>query len=290
MPFVLMEKLVPLISPTVAGPLGIIHLPRMWLKSTLASVDALYDAYVSDYRGLNKRVIDALGIDERAFFDYLRATSSYPDTERWIEAHAANLPSSIRAANSAVLELNSAAAIDLDDWNTMHDWLLSQGRAALQPIIPTISSSSAGPAGLRHFPRLWIKALLNALGALPEGYNSGCGFDAYVSTLCGLDLAEAVAFIQSELPSYARFEDWFRERVPGIAVAATLVEYNTAIVTRLKPEDKAAAERLEAGVPELSFRDVIMCNDMLDWKALHDDTLERRERHRHGIAGSVQGA
>ena len=271
-----MVKLVPLISPTVAGPLGVVHLPRLWLKSTLSNADALFDDYVSGYQGLNKRLIDALGIDEGTFFDYLTAAPSYPETERWIEAHAIDLPNSIRAANDAVLRLNAAAAIDLDDWDTVHGWLIAQGRVSLEPIIPTVSSGSAGKAGLRHFPRLWIKALLNALGALPAGYNSGCGFDAYVSTLVGLDLAAAVAFIERELPTYTVFEEWFHERIPGIDVAATLEEYNTAITTRLKPDEKAAEERAEAGVTELSFRDVIMCNDMLDWKALHDEARARR--------------
>jgi hypothetical protein len=99
---------------------------------------------------------------------------------------------------------------------------------------------------------------------------------AYVSGQIGLDLDAAVAFIHRELPSYLAFENWVCSHASGIADAAKLEGYNRAILERLKPEDKAEAERLEAGVPELSFREVIMCNDMLDWKALHDEVLARR--------------
>jgi hypothetical protein len=294
-----MEKLVPLISSTVAGPSGVCHLPRLWLKAVLAESDALADGWVPDYRGFNKQIVDALRLDPTEFFNYLASLPSYPETERWIASHGAKLDQvTIEAANEGILTkerseeaaaplrarlgltdstyARSARLNDLDDWDALHAWLVAHRDETLEPIIPTVSSSSSGPVGLRHLPRLWIKALLNGVGALPDGYNSGCGFDAYVSGQIGLDLDAAVTFIHRELPSYLAFENWVLPHVDGLADPVQLEGYNRAIIERQKPEEKAEAERLEAGVPELSFREVIMCNDMLDWKALHDEVLARR--------------
>jgi hypothetical protein len=293
-----MDKLVPLISSTVAGPLGVVHLPRMWLKATLARVGALYDGWIPDYRGFNKMVLDALGINEEAFFAFMDTLPSYPQTERWVRSNAAKLDSAaITASNATILGWEkpvdaaeqvrervglrdstlrlSAKLNDLDDWYTAHTWLVEHRSAKLDPVIPGISTSSAGPLGVKHLPRLWMKALLNALGALPEGYNSGCGLDAYVAGLMELDLDAAIAFIHTELPDYLTFERWVREHVKALD-PASVARYNETITTRQKPEEKAAADRLEAGVPELSFRDVILCNDMVDWKLLHDQVLARR--------------
>ncbi len=294
-----MEELVPLISSTVAGPLGVVHLPRMWLKAVLAEVGALRRGWVADYRGFNQQVLDALGIDEAQFFRFMATLPSYAETERWVVAHARHLErASVNASNEEILSKQrpderaapardrvgladptyriSARLNDLDDWYTVYEWLVERRGEPLAPIVPTVSSSSAGPLGLKHLPRLWMKALLNRAGALPDDYNSGCGFDAYVSQQCGLDLDAAIAFIHDEFPSYLAFEHWVRVQVTGLDDVATLDRHNAAILGRRKPEEKAAAERLESGVPELAFREVIMCNDMLDWKALHDEALARR--------------
>ncbi|MBV8222137.1 MAG: DUF5069 domain-containing protein, partial [Candidatus Eremiobacteraeota bacterium] len=37
-------------------------------------------------------------------------------------------------------------------------------------VIPIISSSTAGPLGAIHLPRLWAKLTLDAAGKLPEDY------------------------------------------------------------------------------------------------------------------------
>ena len=40
-----MSKIVPLISSGIAGPLGVIHLPRLWLKVSLEACGKLADGY-----------------------------------------------------------------------------------------------------------------------------------------------------------------------------------------------------------------------------------------------------
>ena len=42
---------------------------------------------------------------------------------------------------------------------------------ALQQIAPLISSEVAGPLGVIHLPRLWLKVLLSAKGLLPDDYD-----------------------------------------------------------------------------------------------------------------------
>src|SRR5580658_7533748 len=41
--------------------------------------------------------------------------------------------------------------------------------ARMEKIVPLISSDTVGLLGIRHLPRLWLKTLLYALDALPEG-------------------------------------------------------------------------------------------------------------------------
>ena len=52
-----MEKIVPLIGATVQGPLGVSHLPRMWLKSVLSGAGMLWEAYFDNDKGFNHRVV-----------------------------------------------------------------------------------------------------------------------------------------------------------------------------------------------------------------------------------------
>jgi hypothetical protein len=292
-----MKKIVPLISSTVVGPLGVAHLPRTWLKAILAEVDALYEGWNPGYRGFNKMVLDALGVDQEAFYAFIKTMPSYPQTECWIEEAAANLnPASIAQSNETVFShpraedaaaafrervglsdsnLNLSANLnDLDDWCTIHQWLIEHRGEHLDPIVPTISSSSVGPLCAVHLPRLWIKALLNGVGALPPGYNSGCGFDEKTAQGLGFDIAAAIEYIHAELPSYLAFERWVREH--GSFDDAAIGEYNLSSLAFRKPEEKAAAERAEAGVPAMDFREAILINDLLDWKYLHDEAVARR--------------
>jgi hypothetical protein len=293
-----MERIVPLIGPTVVGPLGVAHLPRMWLKAALNSADALTEGYFPHYFGFNRKVVDGLGLDPEAFFGFLGTLPTYAETERWVREHATRIdPAGIAAVNIDVASFQrpeepaaavrarvgldqpgfrlSQALISLDDWCTMHEWLLAHRGEVLEPIIPTVSSSTTGPLGIPHLPRLWMKATLTAVKALPEGWNSGFGFDKFVSDTIGLDLDAACAYIHAELPTYLQFEGWVTDHLPAYD-EMTKWTWNGAIRGRQKGEEKAAEERAEAGVPELNHREAIMLNDMVDWTYLHERAVERR--------------
>jgi hypothetical protein len=293
-----MERLVPAIGATVAGPLGVVHLPRMWLKGVLSAAGMLWEGYFDDYKGFNQFVSDRIGLDPEKWFPYLATMPTYAEAERWVRANATKLdPASIAASNEFVLTFlrpeenaarvrqrvgltdasfrNSAMLINLDDWCTIHDELVAHKDEGIEPVIPGVSSSQAGLLGVLHLPRLWMKALLTGVKALPEGWNSGFGFDKRVADTVGFDLDAACAFIHAELPQYLAFEQWVVDRA-GPVTDAKRTEWNAAIRAREKPEDKAAEERAEVGVPEMTHREVIMLNDMVDWQYLHDIAVDRK--------------
>ncbi len=294
------ERLVPLIGATVAGPLGIVHLPRMWLKSVLSAAGMLYEGYFDNYKGFNQRVVDGLGLDPDAWFGFLVTMPSYPQAEDYVKAHATKLdPASIAAVNNEILTFlrpeenaaavreraglddpqfrNSARLLNFDDWYTMHHELVAHRAGGIEPIVPMVSSSQTGMLDVPHLPRLWIKALLAAVKALPEGWKTGtnCGFDKRVSDMIGLDLAVAWAFIQTELPNYLQFERWVRDHMSQ-PDDATKARWTATILALQKSDDQATAELAEAGEPDLSLRGTILLNDLVDWKHMHDYVVARR--------------
>jgi hypothetical protein len=293
-----MERIVPLIGPTVVGPLGVAHLPRMWLKAVLNAADTLPESYFPHYFGFNKKVVDGLGLDPEAFFTYLGTMPTYAETERWVRANAKHLdPPAIAALNIEIATFPrpeeraaplrerigltepirvSAQLINLEDWFDAHAWLVAHRDDDLEAIIPTISASTAGPFGVSHLPRLWMKALLTGVNALPEGWNSGFGFDQRVADTIGLDLAAACAYIHAELPNYLQFEQWVQEHIAPHEEMVDRPKWNLEIRFREKADDKAAEERAEAGVPELSHKRNTMLNDMVDWTYLHAQAVDRR--------------
>jgi hypothetical protein len=293
-----MQRVVPTISSTVVGPLGIPHLPRMWHKGLLVAVDALGEGYLYGNRGFEEVIMAGVGIDPPSFLAHLATMPAYPETERWVAAHATKLdPASVAATATHVWTYvkpeeraapvrarvglkdasvaGSAVLNDLEDWCTVHEWLAARRGEAIAPIVPGVSSSSSGPLGIKHLPRLWMKATLAAVGALPDGWNSGFGFDRFVAETIGLDLAAAVAHIHAELPPYLAFEDWVRAHVEGLDAAA-IARHNTAITSRTKSAEKSVEECAEIGIPATATTNVIELNDLLDWKALHEAALARR--------------
>jgi len=62
-----MNTIVPLISSGVAGPLGVLHLPRLWLKLSLESVGKLAPGYPGAGKGYDQMVIDGIGLNRGRF-------------------------------------------------------------------------------------------------------------------------------------------------------------------------------------------------------------------------------
>lgn len=142
-----MEKIVPLISSGTTGPLGVLHLPRLWLKALLGATGKLADGYKDVGPGYDHMVLQGLGIDPEKARAFIRENKpTYLQFEQWIKSYpGAKLDkANIFRINAAVagyihtddvrkdiLTASGAAddgsvnpgAIDLnnlDDWQTFH--------------------------------------------------------------------------------------------------------------------------------------------------------------------------
>jgi len=294
-----MDKIVPLIGLTVKGPLGVAHMPRLWLKGVLAAAGVLPDEYVSGYVGMNHVVIDGLGLDPAATLAYLAGRPSYPAFEAWVREHAAQLdPDSIAAVNQRVLThpkaaegaaevrarvgvtdpsvRGSALLNALDDWTSLHADLLAQRGRPVQPRVPAVSTQSTGVLGLMHLPRFWTKATLDAAGALYPDWRSGTNspLDMGFCEAIGLELEPAIAYIRSERPTYAAFESWAAARATRLS-PAEISAHNEALSMRQKPDEVAARERALLGIDDPGYRPSIELNDLVDWHTIHADLTAR---------------
>jgi hypothetical protein len=86
------DRYVPMISSGVAGPLGVLHLPRLWLKVSLESQDKLAPGYPGIGRGFDAMTCMALGLEEQAVKDYIKQNKpTYPEFEAWVKKNAKSL-------------------------------------------------------------------------------------------------------------------------------------------------------------------------------------------------------
>src|ERR1700757_5043992 len=99
---------VPLISSGTAGPLRVLHLPRMWQKVSLESQGKLAAGYPGIGRGFDAMTCSALGLEEQAVKDYIKQNKpTYPQFEAWIKKNASSLtPEAIDKHNAAVRGYN----------------------------------------------------------------------------------------------------------------------------------------------------------------------------------------
>lgn len=80
-----MSKTVPMISSGVAGPLGVLHLPRLWQKTSLEATGKLHADYPGCGKGYDQMVLDGLGLDREEFLAYIKNSKpTYIQLETWI--------------------------------------------------------------------------------------------------------------------------------------------------------------------------------------------------------------
>ena len=137
---------VPLISSGVAGPLGALHLPRLWLKVSLEAAGKLAAGYPGIGAGYDQMTCDQLGLDAAAVKTFIAGNKpTYTQFEAWVRQNGKKLSKAdIQRHNLAILGychgddvrkgiLNAAGlpddgsvlpgAIDLnniDDWQEFH--------------------------------------------------------------------------------------------------------------------------------------------------------------------------
>jgi hypothetical protein len=295
-----MEKIVPLAAQSVVGPLGLMHLPRLWLKVVLSAADLLPAGYLDTNIGSNQTIVDAVGLDPDATYAYLKTMPTYMEFEVWVKANAKNLtPASIAASNASIVaqikpeekaavtraqvgltdaSINSSDMLNaLDDWDTVYKNVLAHRGQPMQTIVPAISSQTAGPLGLQHLPRFWLKATLEGQNRLYDGWKSGpaSGFDTWFSGVTGLDNQKALDFIHAELPPYMVFEAWFIENATNIS-PEQIAEHNATMAIRVKPDHVAAEERAVLGIDDPSYKLSREINDLIDWHQLHEQITSVR--------------
>jgi hypothetical protein len=101
-----MSKIIPLISSGTTGPLGVLHLPRLWQKASLGAAGKLHPDYPSCGQGYDQMVLDGLGLDKAAFESFISAKKpTYPQFEKWVLEQSGG-----KLDQAAVEKLNGAIA------------------------------------------------------------------------------------------------------------------------------------------------------------------------------------
>ena len=136
------DTYVPMISSGTAGPLGVLHLPRMWQKVSLESQGKIAAGYPGIGKGYDAMTCAALGLDEQAVKDYIKQNKpTYPEFEAWVKKNAKSLNSqAVEKHNAAVRGYNhdddtrktilganklpddAAAPKDAVNLNNLDDW------------------------------------------------------------------------------------------------------------------------------------------------------------------------
>ncbi len=102
-----MNTHVPLISTRSKGPLGLAHLPRLWLKMRLAARGMLADGYRAGEGGFDGALLEAFGIEPAAAVAFVNQTQpGYLAFEAWVQQNAkpeSLTPAAIEQFNKRVL-------------------------------------------------------------------------------------------------------------------------------------------------------------------------------------------
>jgi hypothetical protein len=100
-------KIVPAISSGTAGPLGAIHLPRLWLKLTLAAAGDLPDDYDECGAGFDAMTLGALGLDRDKTIAFVRQSKpTYMEFEEYVVKNGKTDKATIEAHNAAIRGYN----------------------------------------------------------------------------------------------------------------------------------------------------------------------------------------
>jgi len=81
-----MSTIVPLISSGTEGPLGVKHLPRLWLKTLLSATGRLPEGYKDIRPGFDFMVLEGLGINTDAARHFIvQNRPTYLAFEQWVQ-------------------------------------------------------------------------------------------------------------------------------------------------------------------------------------------------------------
>lgn len=143
--------------------------------------------------------------------------------------------------------------------------------------IPMIPCNVAGPLGVLHLPRLWLKVSLESVGKLAAGYPGiGKGFDQIVIDALGLNADAIRAFVKEKHPTYAEFETWVQAQ-PGVKLDRANIYKLNSIVLGYHHSDEVRKNILAAaGYPDNGTVTgaAVELNALDDWASFHAAVLK----------------
>ncbi|MCC6822003.1 MAG: DUF5069 domain-containing protein [Verrucomicrobia subdivision 3 bacterium] len=146
----------------------------------------------------------------------------------------------------------------------------------MNPIVPLISSGVAGPLGVIHLPRLWLKVSLEARGRLAAGYpGAGQGYDQMVIDGIGLTRDAVIKFIRESRPTYPQFEAWVKKHATKLNQGS--VDKLNAAIRGYIHDDATRKSILSAnGIADDASapKDAVNLNNLDDWKEFHEAVLK----------------
>ncbi len=146
----------------------------------------------------------------------------------------------------------------------------------MNTIVPLISSGVAGPLGVIHLPRLWLKVSLEARGKLAAGYpGAGQGYDQMVIDGIGLTRDAVIQFIKDTRPTYPQFEAWVKQNATKLDKGS--VEKLNAAIRGYNHDDATRKSILGAsGIADdaSAAKDAVNLNNLDDWKEFHEAVLK----------------
>jgi len=145
----------------------------------------------------------------------------------------------------------------------------------MNTVVPLISSGVAGPLGVLHLPRLWLKLSLESVSKLAPGYpGAGKGYDQMVIDGLGLNRQAVIDFVKNSKPTYPQFEAWVKKN--GTKVDKASIEKLNAAIRGYIHDDATRKSILGAnGLPDdgTAPKDAVNLNNLDDWKEFHASAL-----------------
>lgn len=292
--------MIPLISTLCQGPLGIAQLPRFWWKNLLHQAGQLDPSYPHNSGGLDKLVVEILGLDMDQTQAYLwNEKPDYLQFEDWVQAHGTIDPPAIVRWNKGLATRthitpnkidetyadigyakDAITAVDAVLLNCLQDWQLyhqndlnGPGLTAAFP--PLLSSTDLGPLGICQLPRTWLKTCLRAKDLLHLDYPDcadGSLDQRCINTL-QLDQQQTLAYLRDNLPTYLEFEAWVR-REATLDIEA-IVEFNQRLIGREHIPAKLADIHGTLDRPnDGTWTSGVLLNHLEDWKYAHTTLME----------------
>ncbi|HEY6170204.1 MAG TPA: DUF5069 domain-containing protein [Verrucomicrobiae bacterium] len=142
--------------------------------------------------------------------------------------------------------------------------------------VPMISSGVAGPLGVLHLPRMWLKVSLEARGKIAAGYPGiGKGYDAMTCSALGLDPEAVKKFIADSKPTYPQFEAWVKKNGKHLD-KASIHKHNVAIAGYIHDDATRKSILSANGLNDDGsvLPDAVNLNNLDDWYEFHQAALK----------------